>query len=74
MNPITVQFQIQPTADEDPTQVQLVIVPAAEVEKLKDQVKTLEKQLHRYERQLDSFYTRLFELTNLFGDFRKGRL
>lgn len=74
MNPITVQFQIQPAADEDPTQLQLVIVPAAEVEKLQERVKTLEQQLHQYQRQLDSFYTRLFELTNLFGDFRKGRL
>ena len=74
MNPIKVQFQIQPAADEDLTQLQLVIVPAAEVEKLQERVEMLDKQFHQYQRQLDSMYTRLFELTTLFGDFRKGRL
>lgn len=74
MNPITVQFQIQPTEHDDPMQLQLVVVPASEIDKLRTRVDVLEKQNRQYQRQLDSLYTRLFELTNLFGDFRKGRL
>ena len=74
--PITVQLHVSQPSDlpDAPTQIDLAVVPAAEVELLRNRVDFLEKQVQYYEKRLDSLHQRLFELTVLFGDFRKGRL
>ena len=76
MKTITVELNVKRSGNgsNDPVQMQLVVVPADEVEYLKKQVQVLMLQNSQNERQLNSLRERFYELVELFGDFRKGRL